>query len=370
MDPAQILLYEYFDASKCRTDNRSVNWEDPMRVMTYGIDLAKEVFQICGVSECGQVKIERKLSSRKKFSEYFANHEVCNIYFETCGGSNYWQRELVRMGHKVRQIPVKYVKPFCGRQKNDRNDAQAILAASTSPNTKFSSGKEIWQQDLQAVLRIREALIRDYVATGNQIRGLLLEYGVSIAKGHSSLVKNIPLVLEDCENQLTSVMREIIGRRFEHYLSMKAQSKEYLNMLESLSRQNEVTSELKKLPGIGVVSATAFVSTVGRAKDFKNGRQLAAFLGLVPRQRSSGGKTKLLGITKTGDTYTRQVIIQGMKSVLFAAVRKAGDRPPDHPDIKILEMLERKGNNKCAVALANRTVRKMWLEMLKLQEAS
>ena len=341
-----------------------------MRVMTYGIDLAKEVFQIYGVSGCGKVKVDRKISSRRKFSEYFANHAICNIYFETCGGSNYWQRELASMGHRVRQIPVKYVKPFCGRQKNDRNDAQAILAASTSPTTRFSSGKEIWQQDLQALLRTRESLIRDYVAVGNQIRGLLLEYGVSISKGHSSLSKNIPLILEDSENQLTNVMRELIARRYEYYTYAREQAQEHLKKLESLSRQNKVTRELQKQRGIGVVSATAFVATVGKASDFKNGRQLAAFLGVVPRQKSSGGKTKLLGITKTGDTYTRQVIIQGMKTVLVAAVRKSGDRPEGHPDIGILEMLERKGNNKCAVALANRTVRKMWLEMYKLQELS
>lgn len=327
-----------------------------MRIDKIGIDLAKETFHIYGINSAGEKIVSKKLA-REKFALYFTNLETCSIFMEACGGANYWGRTLRKMGHTVKLISPQHVKPFVGSQKNDCNDARAILEASRRLEAKFVAIKELWQQDIQCLHRAREGRVKNRVALSNQIRGLLMEYGITIKRGKEHLKKNMTPLLEDAESGLTTAVRELLYELYEEYLAAESRVIELTLKIQEISKQHEVCQQLEVLPGVGPIISTMFAASIGDPAVFKNGRQVAAWLGLVPKQVSTGGKTKLLGITKNGDSYLRKMVVQGARSRLMSIMRK---KKHTEEEERILQMQERKGFNKTAVALANRNTRKMW----------
>lgn len=333
------------------------------KINVIGIDLAKEIFHLHAVDEKNQVVWRKKLR-RKEMLEFFINLEPVLVVMEACGGSNYWAQKLIKQGHQVKLIAPSFVKPFVKSQKNDRNDAEAIVEASSRPSMRYVSPKEMWQQDIQSVHRVRTRLVRSLVDLMNQARGLLMEYGITIPEGVAQFRKQIPLILEDAGNELSSQMRTLVRDFYEEYLEVLARKKKYDQVLDDIAEQNEDCKRLLSVPGVGPLTSTMFVSAVGDANSFKNGRQVSAWLGLVPRQISTGGKTRLAGITKRGDTHLRSLLVHGARSEILACHNRK--IKSDH-DTWVLDMVNKKGYNKTAVALANRKSRQMWA-MLKNKE--
>lgn len=330
-----------------------------MNVTTLGIDLAKNVFQIQGVDVKGRPVLHKRLS-RSKFLPFFANLPPCLIGLEACGSSNHWARRLRVVGHEVRQISPQYVKPYVKTNKNDKNDAEAICEAVTRPNMRFVPTKNLAQQDIQALHRIRERLVRDRTALVNQTRGVLREYGIFIPVGIGPFRRIIPQVLEDAQNELTPLAREITADQYERLHELDRRIADYDARINAVFRGSELCQRLTVLDGVGPMTATALVAAAGNAKEFSNGRHFAAWLGLVPRQRSSGDRHKLLGISKRGNTYLRTLLIHGARSVL-----RRCDTRTDARGRWMQNIMERRGFNRACVALANKNARILWALMVR-----
>ena len=324
-----------------------------MKITTMGIDLAKAVFQIHGVSERGKVAVRKQLK-RSEMSRYFANLEPCLIGMEACGSAHHWARKLQGFGHTVKLMSPQFVKPYVKTNKNDMADAEAICEAVSRPNMRFVSVKTIEQQAILSVHRARAGFVKARTAQANQIRGLLSEFGVVIPQGIHSIMKRIPEILEDGENGLPGTMRNLLERLTENLKEMDRQADELEKQIQLWHRENEASRRLAEIPGIGPITASAITATVGNAKEFKSGRQLAAWIGLVPRQNSSGGKQNLLGISKRGDTYLRTLLIHGARSVIQYAGKKADENS------WLRKLMARRNKNVAAVALANKNARTIW----------
>lgn len=324
-----------------------------MKITTIGIDLAKAVFQIHGVGERGRVAVRKQLK-RSEMSSYFANLEPCLIGMEACGSAHHWARKLRGFGHTVKLMSPQFVKPYVKTNKNDKADAEAICEAVSRPNMRFVSVKTVEQQAILSVHRARAGFVKARTAQANQIRGLLSEFGVVIPKGMHSIMKRIPEILEDGENGLSGTMRNLLERLTENLKEMDRQVDELEKQIQLWHRENEASRRLAEVPGIGPITASAIAATVGNAREFKNGRQLAAWMGLVPRQNSSGGKQNLLGISKRGDTYLRTLLIHGARSVIQYAERKADESS------WLRKLMARRNKNVAAVALANKNARTIW----------
>jgi transposase len=318
------------------------------------IDLAKNVFQLHGTDDKGKVLLRKKIS-RAKLLEFIVNLPDCNIYMEACGSANYWGREFEKLGHKVKLIHPKYVKPYVKRNKNDRNDAAGIAAAARDADMRFCSVKTQEQQDIQSIHRIRSLLIQQRTASVNQIRGLLAEYGIAVPQGINKLRKYLVEIFGSNSKNISELMLGCLLEMYEHFKQLDEKITGYDKKIEILFNGNESCKKLEKIPGIGKLTATILVSTLGNGSTFKNGRHFAAFLGLVPRQHSSGGKNCLLGISKGGDTYTRKLLIHGARSVILWCTKKT-----DNQSIWLKNLVIRRGKNKTAVALANRIARVAW----------
>lgn len=329
-----------------------------MNVTTLGIDIAKNVFQLHGVDKEGATVLRKKLS-RKKLPEFIIQLAPCLIGVEACGGANYWGRKFQAMGHDVRLISPQFVKPYVKSNKNDAVDAEAICEAVARPNMRYVAIKNIEQQDIQCVHRIRARFVRERTALSNQTRGLLSEYGIIMAQGISNVRKQLPLILEDAENELTILGRRLFNNLYEQLQETDKKVQEYDLQIQQYCQSNEICKRLLKLPGVGVLIASAIVASIGNAKIFKNGREMSAFIGLVPRQYSSGGKQKLLGISKRGDRYLRCLLIHGARSVLRAK------KLPNKQATWLKSLVERRGRNRATVAVANKNVRIMWALMVK-----
>ncbi len=325
-----------------------------MNVTTYGIDLAKNVFQIHGANARGKALVSKRLS-RSKLLAYFANCPRSLIGLEACGSSHYWARQLRALGHEVRQISPQYVKPYVKTNKNDGNDAAAICEAVSRPEMRFVLVKNVEQQDVQSLHRVRQRLVHDRTALVNQTRGLLREYGVFIPVGIGAFRREIATVLEDAENELTALTREIIADQYERLHELDRRIVAYEARIESIFRENECCQRMAQVEGVGPMVATALMAAVGDAQEFKNGRHLAAWLGLVPRQHSSGQRTRLLGISKRGNTYVRTLLIHGARSVLYRSETKTDARSRWLQGVKA-----RRGVNCASVALANKNARILW----------
>jgi len=328
-------------------------------VKVIGIDLAKQSFQIHGVDVNGQAVIKKKLS-RNQLSEFVAKLPSCLIGMEACGGSHYWVRVFTGLGHTVRLIAPQFVKPFVKSNKNDAVDAEAICEAVQRPSMRFVPSKTLEQQDIQSLHRIRSQAVARRTALANQIRGLLMEYGVVIQKGISYVRKQIPMILEDADNELTFLFREMLNELYDEMAHLDERISKLEDKLTILSAQNEDCQRLLTIPGVGLLSASAMVAAIGDINVFKNGRELAAWIGLVPRQHSTGGKPTLLGISKRGDSYLRTLLIHGGRTVVRVA-----DKYQDRRNQWIAELDKRRGKNISAVAVANKNARIAWALLSK-----
>jgi transposase len=322
-------------------------------ITTIGVDLAKNVIQVHGVDQRGKAVLKKQLP-RRRFVEFFANLAPCLVGMEACGSAHHWARQLEKLGHQVRLMAPQFVKPYVKTNKNDAADAEAICEAVSRPNMRFVPIKNGEQQAVLALHRARAGFVKARTAQANQIRGLLGEYGIIIPQGIGHLTKRLPAILEDGENELPGVFRRLLARLGEHLKELDRQVGELEAQIQDWHREDAASRKLAQIPGIGPLTASALVATIGDANSFKNARQLAAWLGLVPRQHSSGGKTLLLGISKRGDAYLRTLLIHGARSVVRVAERKA-----DIPTW-LTQLIGRRHKNVAAVALANKNARIVW----------
>lgn len=327
------------------------------KITTLGIDLAKNVFQLHGIDEHGKIVFSKKLS-RAKLKEFIVNLPACLIGMEACGGANYWARQFQRYGHTVKLMSPQFVKPYVKSNKNDDKDAQAIAEAVRRPTMNFVTIKQIAHQDIQCAHRIRERLVHNRTALSNQMRGLLSEYGIVLAEGLSKLRKELPMILEDATNELTDSGRELFFELLQELGELDKQIAKYNKKIQRIYDQDETCQRIGKVEGVGPLTATAMVAAVSDPREFKNGRQLSAWLGLVPRQNSSGGKTVLLGISKRGNQYVRGLLIHGARSVLI----KCGNKT-DRRSLWLKQKEKTRGFNRACVALANKNARVIWALM-------
>jgi transposase len=292
---------------------------------------------------------------RKEVAAFFANLPPCLIGMEACASAHHWARKLESFGHTVKLMAPQFVKPYVKTNKNDAADAEAICEAVNRPNMRFVPIKNAEQQAVLALHRARQGFVKARTAQANQIRGLLAEYGIVIPQGIGHIAQRLPQILEDGENDLPGAFRELLDRLGDHLQELDRQVGALEVQIQSCHRENEASKKLAQIPGIGPITASALVASIGDAKSFENGRQLAAWLGLVPRQHSSGGKQVLLGISKRGDTYLRTLLIHGARAVIRVAERKAG-----HADSWLARLMGRRNKNVAAVALANKNARTVW----------
>lgn len=332
-----------------------------MDIKVLGIDLAKDIFQLCGTDSGGNQILSKRLT-RAKFKKFMCQLSPCLIGIEACGGSHYWHRWLSSQGHTVKMIAPQFVKPYVKSNKTDYNDAQAIAEAVTRPSMRFVEPKPIVRQDIQSLHRLRSSRVSDRTAISNQIRGLLSEYGIVLAKGINVLKRKFGEILEDGDNELSMLMREELNRLWQHFKSLDALVAHYDERLKEIARTNEVCKRLLQIPGFGVLTATIVYADIGNGSQFKNGREMAAYYGTVPRQVSSGNRQKLLGISKRGDRYIRTLLIHGGRTVVQHAPKKL-----DRLSQWINDKVARSHKNKAAVAVANKNVRVAWA-MLKRNE--
>lgn len=288
-----------------------------MNISAIGIDLAKDVFSVHGVDSHGKVML-RKTVSRAKLLPLLASFPPCLVGMEACSGAHYLSRELRKRGFDARIMAPKFVAPYRKNGKNDSNDAAAICEAVTRPSMRFVSVKSEEQQSVLCLHRVRQARIKERTALINQLRGLLSEFGIVIAKGRYSAQKELPLIFEDADNGLPMLARQVLHDEYQRLLQLNEQLLSYDRQLEHLAGHSGDAKRLMSIPGIGAVTATALVASIGDIKHFSNGREVAAWLGLVPRQYSTGGKPRLGRITKRGDTYVRTLLIHGTRSVIAA----------------------------------------------------
>lgn len=326
-----------------------------MDIKVIGLDLAKNVFQVHGVDGSGHALLRRQLK-RGEVREFFAKLAPALVGMEACGGAHYWAREIAKFGHTIKMMNPKYVKSFVKTNKSDRADAAAIAEAASRCTVPQVPVKQAWQQDLQSVHRVRSELMRERVALGNQMRGLLAEYGIVAAKGVSKLKRAIPAILEDGENGLSGLIRELIAERYEQWRALEHRIAEYQRKLQAAAREHAGCKALMEVPGIGLLGATALVAQVNNARHLKNGRELAAREGLVPSHTGTGGRARLGHISKRGDGYIRTLFVHGARAVLRTAPRKT-----DRLSRWATEVMRRRGPNVAAVALANKMARIAWV---------
>lgn len=326
-------------------------------ITTIGIDLAKNSFSVYGVDAKGKCVLQRTLS-RSGVIKFFANLHACLVGMEACASSEYWARTIESLGHEVRRIHPRYVKAYLLGAKNDANDAAAICEAVQRPNMRFVPHKSPEQVDIQCVHRIRQGYIRSRTALINQTRGLLGEYGIIMRQGASQVRLHLPAIIADENNELSGLMRRNLASLYESLCFLDQKIAEQDAALKTIAKENEACKRLMQIPGIGVMTATVLLTVAGIASNFKNGREFAAFLGLVPRQNSTGGKTKLFGISKRGDKYIRTLLVHGARAVLRSAT--LGRMPEGRHSKWLMDLIARRGAKRACVGLANKTARIAW----------
>ncbi|MGN7875678.1 IS110 family transposase [Roseateles sp. 22389] len=324
-----------------------------MEITTIGLDLAKNVFQIHGVNERGKAVLRKQLK-RDQVAPFFANLPPCLIGIEACASAHHWARKLQALGHTVRLMAPQFVKPYVKSNKNDAADAEAICEAVSRPSMRFVPIKNVEQQSVLSLHRVRQGFVKARTAQANQIRGLLGEYGLVVPQGIAYIAQRVPPLIEDAENELPGTFRLLIKRLLDHLKALQEQVDEIEVQIKAWHRASEASQRLEKVPGIGPLTASALVASIGDAKNFDNGRQFAAWLGVVPRQHSSGGKPTLLGMSKRGDAYLRTMLIHGARSVIYRATQKSD------PESWLIKLTTRRNKNVAAVAMANKTARTVW----------
>lgn len=329
------------------------------KISVIGLDLAKNVFQLHAVDENGETVLRKQLS-RTQMPRYFAKLSPCLIGMEACGGAHYWHRKLTGFGHTVRLMAPAFVKPYLRSNKNDRNDAEAICEAVQRPTMRFVAPKSLEQQAVLHLHHARRQLVRQRVAVGNHIRAVLAEYGICLPQGVKVVSQRLPALLEDSDNALPMLTRHLLAELQAEHDELIERAQRLEAQLKAWHAASEPSQRLQGVPGIGVLTATALAATVNDGQAFRNGRQLGAYLGLVPRQASSGGRDRLLGISKRGDGYLRSLLVHGARSVIRHIRRRLqAGQPGGNPWVEAL--LQRCHVNEAAVALANKMARIAWV---------
>jgi transposase len=325
-----------------------------MSIDVLGIDLPKNVFQLHGVDRKGN-PIMKKRVMREQLLTVLGAIEPCTIAIEACTGAFCWARQFEEIGHQVKIIAPQYVKPFVRRQKNDGNDAEAICTAARQPHIPLVPKKSLEQQDVQAIHRARQRLVNHRTAVVSQIRGLLLDRGIAFGKSIGRARRSIPEILVDTGNALSAMARETIGELWDLLCDLDRRVGIFDQKIEAIFKANQTCQRLARIKGIGPKTATAIVAAVGEGAEFKNGRHLAAWLGLVPRQHSSGDRQVMMGISKRGDQHLRSLLVHGARSVVRTATGKNNAM-----NKWINQLLERRGFNRTTVAVANKNARIIW----------
>jgi transposase len=330
-----------------------------MKLHVVGIDLGKTVFHLVGMDSTGKVVV-RKRCSRRQLLAFTANLQVQLIGMESCSGSHFLGRALREQGHEVRLIPAQYVKPYVQTNKSDYIDAEAIAEAVQRPRMRFVPIKSEEQLDLQALHRVRERWVMRRTAVVNQIRSLLLERGFTLPKGRSHVEEALPRILEDAELPLSGSFRLLLAQLKLELEQLSARIDPLDAVILKRAKEDDACQRLTAIPGVGPVTATALIAAVGNGSAFQRGRDLAAWIGMVPSEHSSGGKQTLLGISKRGNSYLRRLFVQGARSVLQQRHRQA-------PGLSswLAQLLARKHQNVVVVALANKVVRMAWAVLYK-----
>lgn len=321
-----------------------------MKVTTFGLDLAKRVFQLHWVDmETGEIC--RRQLKRSEVAEFFATRVPAVVAMEACGSAHYWARKLKAMGHEVKLIAAQFVRPFVKSNKTDAADAQAIWEAAQRPGMKFVAVKSEGQQSVLTLHRTRELLVKMRTMQINQLRGLLYEFGADLPAGRQRGMARIPDELAKLEGTLPAMVIETMRRQRQHIEGLDKEIAEIEKKLSAWKKEDAASQKLMAIPGVGLLTATAAVATMGDAKAFKSGREFAAFLGLVPRQSGTGGRVKLLGISKRGDVYLRTLLCHGARSVIT--------HQKEHGPW-LDKLLARRPFNAATVALANKMARTIW----------
>lgn len=321
-----------------------------MKVTTYGLDVAKRMFQLHWVDmETGEMC--RRQLKRGEVAEFFANRAPAVVAMEACGSAHYWARKFAALGHEVRLIAAQFVRPFVKHNKTDAADAQAIWEAVQRPGMRFVAVKSEGQQAVLTLHRMRELLVKMRTMQINQLRGLLYEFGAELPAGRQKGVARMPVELAKLEGVLPAMVIEAVHGQLERIAALDKDIAEIEQKLAAWKKADAASRKLMDIPGVGLLTATAAVATIGDAGAFKSGREFAAFLGLVPRQRGTGGRVKLLGISKRGDVYLRTLLIHGARSV----ITRQKTREP-----WLDKLLARRPFNAAVVALANKMARTIW----------
>jgi transposase len=330
-----------------------------MSSLHVGIDLGKNTFHIVGLDERGR-RVLQKRTTRAHLVTTFAQLQTKVIGMEACSGAHFFAAKLRELGHDVRLIPGQFVKPYRKAQKNDFNDAEAIAEAVSRANMRFSRARSTEELELQAIHRARDRIVCEYTAQGNQIRAFLLEAGIAIPQGRAALARRVPDLLSADNTDITPRLRRLIDILWNRYKELAQTEATLTRDLEQIAKASEPCRRLLTIPGIGAITATALVSAVGDGKQFKRGRDMAAWIGLVPRQCTTGGKPKLLGLGKGGNPYLRKMLVHGARSALAWA---------RYRDNRVLQwfkaLCSRVHPNVAVVALANKMARISWAVLTK-----
>lgn len=325
------------------------------KITRVGIDLGKHVYQVCGMDASGTVVLQRQLKV-PRLMELMTRIEPCRVGMEASCGAHHWVEKLSELGHDVRMMSPQFVRPYVKSNKSDYNDAEAICEAVSRPTMRFVPYKTKERRALQQVHRSREAMVGLRTQLSNQLRGFLGEYGIVLPQGLSVVMREVPEIASDPERDLPGEFRALLCMQHKALMQADEQVADLSAMLVRESKENPLCERLRSIPGIGPMVSTALVASVGNGWAFGSGRQMSAFLGLVPRQSSTGGRTKLLGIGKRGDRYMRALLIHGARAVLRTAHKGERTRLKEWA----LDVKRRRGANVATVAVANKLARIAW----------
>lgn len=323
-------------------------------ISTVGLDIGKKVFTAYAAGAQGQRRYVRKLY-RNEVLDFFRNSKPCTVALEACGGAHYWAREIEAIGHKVQLIAPQYVKPFVKRGKNDAVDAEAICEAVQRPTMRFVPIKSVQEQEIMQLHTVRQRLVRARTALVNEIKGMFGEYGYAVTVSHLKLRREVIEILGNCHDRIPTVARETFERLSLELLRVSEEIEFYQSKIEQIHKAHPIAQRLATIPGVGPLTATAMVAAVGEPGRFKNGRQFAAFLGLVPSQHTTGGVQRLGRISKQGNTYLRQLLILGAQPVVWRRTGKT-----DKLNVWLQSLVNRRGVCRAVIAQANKNARLIW----------
>ena len=324
------------------------------KIIRLGIDLGKTTFHVCALDRAGHVVLAKRFT-RRGLEQFLRAHEPCVVGLEACGGAHHWARLLGALGYDARLMSAQFVKAYVKSNKNDWRDAEAICEAVGRPTMRYVPVKTVAQQSVQHLHRARSLAVSQRTALANQMRGMLLEYGLVVAQGMGALLRRVPELVEEADTGLPLAIRELLVTEREELVHLDERVKRFDAQLDAFAREDAACRRLQTMPGVGPKVARALVAAAGDAKTFGSGREFAAWLGLTPRQRSTGGRTVLGGISKRGDRYLRALLIHGARAALRVAPRRE-----DRRSRWAVAVHARRGANIAAVALANKTARPAW----------